>query len=430
MKKTALFAVLLSLLPGAVLFGQQEVVLTIREGMPLIPFALPEFSVRAAAADAKAAAAEIQTVLAADLKFSRVFQLLPKEHYGYIRPLNPEKIFYKDWDSIQARILLTGEIFDGEGGGIVFEGKVYDVKSERFIFGKRYQAEKNAWRLVAHRMADEIMKTIAGERPIFASKIVFVSTRDGNHEIYMMDYDGGNPTRLTFNKTIDYLPAWSPDQTAIAFTSYKRGNPELVLRTIYEGQEKIVASKGTNSSAAYSADGKRIAFSSTMDGNAEIYVHELESGKTRRLTYNSAIDTAPTWSPTGREIAFTSDRAGTGMPQIYTMDAEGSNVRKVSFGGNYHDAPAWSPAGDRLVFVSRVDNLFDLYALNLRTNQIVKLTETNARNESPSWSPDGRHIVFSSNKSGSIQLYMIDYDGANLRRLTDRGENKLPNWTN
>jgi len=430
MKPFALFAVLLSLLPGTALFGQQEVVLTIREGMPLIPFALPEFAVRATAADAKAAAAEIQQVLGADLKFSRVFQLLPKEHYGYIRPLNPEKIFFKDWDSIQARILLTGEVFDGEGGGIVFEGKVYDVKSERFIFGKRYQAEKNAWRLVAHRMADEIMKTIAGERPIFASKIVFVSTRDGNHEIYMMDYDGGNPTRLTFNKTTDYLPAWSPDQAAIAFTSYKRGNPELVLRTIYEGQEKIVASRGTNSSAAFSPDGKRIAFASTMDGNSEIYIHELESGKTRRLTHNSAIDTAPTWSPTGREIAFTSDRAGTGMPQIYTMDAEGSNVRKVSFGGNYHDAPAWSPAGDRLVFVSRVDNLFDLYALNLRTNQIVKLTETNARNESPSWSPDGRHIVFTSNKSGSVQLYMIDYDGANLRRLTDRGENKLPNWTN
>lgn len=430
MKAIRSIAAGLFFLAGAALFGQQEVVLTIREGMPLIPFALPEFTVRATAAEGRAAAAEIQQVLGADLKFSRVFQLLPKEYYGYIRPVNPEKIFFKDWDSIQARILLTGEIFDGEGGGVVFEGKVYDVKSERFIFGKRYQADKSAWRLVAHRMADEIMKTIAGERPIFASKIVFVSTRDGNHEIYMMDYDGGNQTRLTFNKAIDYLPAWSPDQTTIAFTTYKRGSPELVLRAIYEGQEKIIATRGTNVSAAFSPDGKRIAFSSSMDGNAEIYVYDLESGKTRRLTYNSASDVSPTWSPTGREIAFTSDRAGTGMPQIYTMDAEGSNVRKVSFGGNYHDAPAWSPAGDRLVFVSRVDNLFDLYALNLRTNQIVKLTETNARNESPSWSPDGRHIVFASNKSGSIQLYMIDYDGANLRRLTDRGENKLPNWTN
>ncbi len=55
--------------------------------------------------------------------------------------------------------------------------------------------------------------------------------------------------------------------------------------------------------------------------------------KIKRLTFNSAIDTAPSWSPTGREIAFTSDRRA-GTPQIYIMDAEGSNVRKVSFGGN------------------------------------------------------------------------------------------------
>jgi TolB protein len=112
------------------------------------------------------------------------------------------------------------------------------------------------------------------------------------------------------------------------------------------------------------------------------------------------------------------------------MDAEGSNLRKVSFGGNYHDSPAWSPTGDRIAYVGRINSIFDLYILNLRTNLTTKLTESNARNETPTWSPDGRHIIFSSNLSGSIQIYTIDYDGANLRRLTDRGENKLPNWTN
>jgi len=71
-----------------------------------------------------------------------------------------------------------------------------------------------------------------------------------------------------------------------------------------------------------------------------------------------------------------------------------------------------------------------LYLLNLKTNQITKLTESNARNESPSWSPDGRHLVFSSNMSGSIQIYSVDYDGSHLRLLTSQGENKLPNWTN
>jgi TolB protein len=77
-----------------------------------------------------------------------------------------------------------------------------------------------------------------------------------------------------------------------------------------------------------------------------------------------------------------------------------------------------------------VENVFDLYVLNLRTNQITKLTESKARNESPSWSPDGRHIVFASNLRGGIQLFGIDYDGANLRVLTSKGSNKLPDWSN
>jgi TolB protein len=421
-----LFAVVAS--APANLSAQQEVVLTIREGMPMIPLALPDFLLRSVSAQTKEAAAEIRQVMEDDLKASRIFELLPKAHYSYIRPLGPGGVFFKDWDSIQAKILMAGEINEADGG-VVFEGKVFDIKSERFIFGKRYKTEKSNFRFAAHRMADEIMK-LYGEKPIFTSKIVFVSNRDGNNEIYIMDYDGAGQTRITYNKYQDYMPAWSPDQRKIVYTSYKRANQDLVVVSPYEQKNMVLASKGLNNSGAFSPDGKKVAICSTMDGNSEIYVVDADGTHLRRLTINSAIDSAPCWSPNGREIAFTSDRLGTGMPQIYIMDAEGGNVRKVSFGGNYHDSPAWSPDGERIAFVSRVENTFDLYILNLRTNRISKVTETKAHNETPSWSPDGRHLVFSSDASGTIQIYSVDYDGANLRQLTTSGQNKLPSWTN
>ncbi len=428
--KRTFLTILATLLAFSGLAAQQEVVLKISEGMPMITVALPDIILKSQTPLAAEAAREIQSVMAADLKYSRIFQPLSRDYYGYIRPLNPEKIIFKDWDSVQAKLLFVGELRE-QNGTLTFDGKIYDVKSERFIMGKRYQAVKTELRLAAHKMADEFMK-LYGEKPVFTTKIAFVSNRDGNDEIYMMDYDGENQARITFNKIKDYMPAWSPDQRRIAFTSYRKNGPGLYIRNIYEGTEKLVSATGTNFSGAFSADGKKLAFCSTMaeEGNAEIHVLDLTTGKTKRLTYNTAIDTAPSWSPTGREIAFTSDRTGAGSPQIFIMDAEGANVRKTSFGGSYHDSPAWSPWGDQLVFVSRVDKIFDLYLLNIRTNQMTKLTESNARNESPSWSLDGRHLVFSSNMSGSVQLYSIDYDGQNLRRLTNRGENKLPNWSN
>ena len=428
-KKEIIFFVIGISLLATVLFlpGQQEVYLSIREGMPAIPLAIPEFIVHDSSTGTQEAAQVIHQTLASDMKYSRIFEELPKSFYSYIRPLNPENIFFKDWESISAKILFVGEISNGDGNDVVFEGKVYDVKAGRGIFGKRYQTSRSLLRFAAHKMADELMR-MWGERPIFTSKIVFCSNRDGNWELYMMDYDGHNQTRLTFNASNDYMPAWSTDGRKIAYTSYQGARAILYILEVYEGQRHEVYSQGTSFSPNFSPDGKKLVFCSQEEGgNSEIYVANSNGKNVRRLTFNKSIDTAPCWSPTSRQIAFTSDRGGT--PQIYIMDAEGSNVTRVSFGGTYHDAPAWSSQGDNIAYVSRVDQVFDLYILNLRTKQIIKLTESNARNEYPCWSPDGRHIIFTSNLNGTIQLYSIDYDGRNLRRLTSKGDNKLPDWS-
>ena len=60
----------------------------------------------------------------------------------------------------------------------------------------------------------------------------------------------------------------------------------------------------------------------------------------RRLTNHPGIDTSPTWSPLGHQIAFTSDR--TGSPQIYVVGVDGTGLRRITF-ESYCDRPTWSP---------------------------------------------------------------------------------------
>lgn len=407
------------------LSAQEEVRIRITEGMPMIPVAMPDFRFSRNSVQDTETAAEIHKVIWDDIQYSRVFRLISKEYYSYIQAFDPKNIRFKDWTSIQANILISGEVEVSAGDRVIFSIRVYDVRSEKFIFGRNFGGKKEFIRLIAHRAADEMMKYF-GEKPVFTSKLVFVSERNKTKELYMMDYDGKRQRRLTFNDYIDVLPSWSADNEKVIYTSYKKGNPDLFIFHLYTGKMELFATGKTNYGADWSREGDRVVYTSTRHGNAEIYIKDVKTGKDKRLTFNPAIDTTPNWSPSGREIVFTSQRAGT--PQIYIMDNEGTNVRRITHDGTYHDSPAWSPDGTRIAYVSRIEGRFDIYLYNLKNNTVVKMTERSGRNENPTWSPDGRHLVFASNRSGTYQLYSIDYDGTNLKQLTYNGDNRMPEW--
>lgn len=419
--------VISTLLTALYLGAQQEIRIRISEGVSMIPVAMPAVTFTdQSTVKEEAVRTEIDDTLWTDLELSRVFRMVPREHYGYIETFDPQNIRFRDWESIQANILISCQVEMPEASRIVMAFRVYDVRNGgRFIFGRNFGGKREFARLIAHRAADEMMKQF-GETPLFTSKIVFVSNRDGNEEIYMMDYDGRRQRRITINTWMDVLPSWSRDHEKILFTSYRNNNPDLLMFHLYTGKTEFLSKQRANYCADWAPESNHIVYTSTKSGNAELYVRDMDTGRERRLTFNLVIDTTPNWSPSGREIAFTSARTGT--PQIYIMDAEGTNVRRLTTEGNYHDSPEWSPDGTRIAFVSRIENRFDIFIYHVRTNSITKLTENAGRNENPSWSPDGRHIVFTSNRSGSHQLYLMDYDGANLKRLTNTGENKMPKW--
>lgn len=356
--------------------------------------------------------------LTRDLAFSEIFAIVP------LPPNSPPTV--ESAKKAQAQAFLQMDVTT-EGEEFVIEARLFDVNSQRIDLGKRYRGRASALTRVAHTIANDLVRHYNGTPGIFLTQIAFVSTRDGNKEIYLMDFDGSNQRRVTSHGTISLNPDWSPDSEQIVYTSFSRNSSDLyVINRRGGGRQRLTTGLGLNTATKFSPDGRDIAFVGSVRGNPDIYLMSVSGGNIRRLTSTTSIESTPAFSPTGRQIAFTSSRTGT--PQIYVMDAEGTNVRRLSFDGNWNDDASFSPDGDEIAYTSRVDGRFQIRVSNLATGATRVLAGVGS-NEQPTWSPDGRSLVFTSNRTGKWQLYRVAADGSNPVQLTTVGENTAPSWS-
>ena len=170
------------------------------------------------------------------------------------------------------------------------------------------------------------------------SSVVFTVLEGAGRGIYVRNPDGVNEVRLTDQP--DYSPVWSPNSHRIAFISERDGNPEIyVMNSDATELKRITESSGVEYDIAWSPDGRKIAFTSDRDGNPEIYVVDVRDGDVKRLTRNSVRDDQPVWSRDGKRIAFVSYLDGDG--EIVMMDDDGHNQQRLTNNGYDDYAPTW-----------------------------------------------------------------------------------------
>ncbi len=398
-------------------------------------FAVPDCVVKKPDEATTKACKTITEVLRNDLRFEGLFPFVPESLFSAISALNFDSPTFDDWRGIGTKILVTNRV-DVTNGELTLETKVYFADNGQTMLAKRYSGRAENPRVFAHQASDDIM-TLTQYKGVARSKIAFVSDRDAtkerrSKEIYIVDYDGWNPRRVTVNGSLNILPAWSPDGQKLAYTSYRQPPPGIFVSSIFEMKNlRLTGAQSQAFAPTWSPDGKRVAYSQSASGNMEIFVSGADGSGTRKVTSSSASETAPCWSPTGNEIAFTSDRGGT--PQIYLMDADGLNIRRLTTVGNWNDAPAWNPSKQfaEIAYTARLEGGgFDIAIIDLASRQVRQITQGRGSCEYPSWAPNGRHLVFSCNRGGSWQLAVADREGRTFQFLSaaGSGSNVQPDW--
>ena len=267
-----------------------------------------------------------------------------------------------------------------------------------------------------------------------SGQIAFASRRDGNTDIYVMNPDGSEQTRLTTNAGLDVSPAWTPDGSKIAFASDRDGTGSTEIYVMNaDGSEptRRTTNAAFDDSPTWSPDGSKIAFMSDRDGNFEIYVMNADGSEQTRLTTNVAQDNSPTWSPDGSKIAFMS-RRDDGNFEIYVMNANGSEQTRLTTDIDVDDSPAWSPDGSKIAFASGrdLDTVNpEIYVMNADGSEQTRLTTNAASDDSPTWSPDGSKIAFMSNRDGNSEIYVMNANGRVQANLTvGSGVDERPDW--
>jgi Tol biopolymer transport system component len=215
-------------------------------------------------------------------------------------------------------------------------------------------------------------------------RVAFVSTRDGNQEVYVADARTGQTLRVTRNlRAADRRPAWSPD-------------------------------------------GRRVAWQSGPPGAADLFVMRANGAGKRLLVGGAGDDADPAWSPDGTQIAFSSNRSG--RRQLWVVAAAGGEPQPLARTSGRARAPAWAPGGERLAFARESGGDSDLWLLDLSDGSTSKLTRGTGWDARPDWAPSGERIAFERVTAGRRGIWILGHGGAPATPVDDTRGLADPDW--
>ncbi len=241
--------------------------------------------------------------------------------------------------------------------------------------------------------------------------------------------------------TLHLAPALSPDGHEIAYFSEKNSFfVDLYLADAETGKVKRRLVKSTlnsnyeslrfiNSAGAFSPDGRYFAIAAKRKDRDDLVILDVRKDEeVRRIRIPLNGLTTPSWSPDGKQLAFTGYDGG--ISDLFVVNADGSNLHRLTKDKYADLQPSWAPDGKTIAFATDRGPATDFDLLKFGRMRIALFHLDNGtidildhmdqgKNIDPAWAPDGRSLAFVSDRNGISNIFLYDLSDAKIYQLTD-----------
>lgn len=410
-------------------YAQAELVIDVQGVARPTPVAIVPFGWEGNAPDMPL---DVTEVINNDLRRSGRFAPI-SENDMLQKPTSGADVDFEDWGYVGVEAVVVGSVVQTGENAFTLQFQLFDVFGRKQLVGYRMPASRDTMRDAAHRAADMIYEKLTGIKGVFGTKVAYVTARQqGKRRLYSLvvsDQDGENEHVIMESNDPIMSPAWSPDSRQLAYVSFEDHKSSIFVQTLRTGNRFKISSKpGINGAPAFSPDGRKLVVTlGGVEGNLDIYVLDITSRQAQRLTTHRAIDTEGSWSPDGRYIYFTSDRAG--GPQVYRVSANGGTPERITFEGSYNARPRLSPDGTRLAMVHNDRGNYRIAVMDLAKKDLLVLS-TGGQDESPSFAPNSDILIYATRQGQNGVLETVSADGLIRQKMASgSGDVREPVWS-
>ena len=257
--------------------------------------------------------------------------------------------------------------------------------------------------------------------------IAYISSQNGNSEVWVVPAAGGTPTRLTSTTAAKKHPRWSKDGKWIAYVAVQPGGAGDIQLVSSDGEMRtnLTETPADDRNPTWSPDGRQLAFTETAGKRTRIVIADIESQSIVTLAEIPASDLQ--WSPDGKTIVFVSDPL---LPNddrrdnedIFVVPVGGGTPRLLTPGTPRfrETGPSWSPDSRQIVFSSDSPGYSSIFVLDTQTGGKRSLYPVMADLIAPKWSPDGSNIAFIRNEDSQFNIWTIPAPGGRAVRVSER----------